>query len=472
MKTLQHYIIIALFGLFSFSSCTQQEVKFNSENAKFQAIQIQKFDYQNSRGSGNIYKGEYNKTGDTVYFHVTYYPDETAPSFTDWQIQATLASGVMVQPSLSSIQDLSQPKSYELTASDGVAKKQVVLKLLIYEIEYGDLEHGFGRYNKLFEKKAADLGLTADYQRNMAVSGDYLIVSNGVNNLLVYDKRTGAKKDVVIPKPANFNIWSVFADEDGVLLASNNANFSATSLGTVSIYRWKDGLDKQPELFHQFTSAGISLSGAGFISNAAVKGSTTKDASIMFDVDGRGRAENKAIRVAIANGKADPTLDVFNKPVTSVWNGKVVPMSSTSRIPFVGAMLGFPPSMGVQSNAGIGMFTVDPAKSNFLNMIIAGLHYFEFNHAKYLAVATSNWPGDYRLLIFNMDDLSLVSSTKANIAEYEAFNLFSEDLLFKNVASAGDVTVQVQPDGKTALVYVLAANAGIAAYELTIIGGK
>lgn len=472
MKKFQYYIILTLLALLSFNSCKQQEVKFSSENAKFQAIQIQKFDYQNSRGSGAIYQGQYNEAGDTVYFHVTYYPDETAPTFTDWQIQATLPTGVMVQPSLSSVQDLTHPKTYEITASDGVVKKQVVLKLLIYEVEYGDLEYGFGRYSKLFEKKAAELGLTANFQRSIAVSGDYLIVSNGANNLLVFDKRTGLKKDMVIPKPAKFNIWSVFVDDDGVLLATNNTNFSATSVGTVSIYRWKDGLDKEPELFHQFTSAGINLSGAGFISNAAIKGSTAKDASIMFDVDGRGRAENKAIRIAITDGKADPTLDVFNKPVNSVWNGKVVPMSSKARIPFVGATLGFPPSMGVQSNTGIGMFTVDAAKSNFLNMIIAGLHYFEFNNAKYLASATSNWAGDYRLLIFNMDDLSLVSSTKANAAEFEAFNPFSEDLLFKNVASAGDVTVQVQPDGKTALVYVLAAQSGIAAYELTIIGGK
>src|SRR5690606_24599857 len=76
-------------------ACKEQVVTFSDANAKFQAIQIQKFDYENSRGLGPIYKGEYNAKGDTVYFRVTYYPDEQAPTATDWQIQGSLAQGVL-----------------------------------------------------------------------------------------------------------------------------------------------------------------------------------------------------------------------------------------------------------------------------------------------------------------------------------------------------------------------------------------
>ncbi len=467
------FLFYASMLLFLFlQACKEQDVKFSSSNAKFQAIQIQKFDYENSRGLGTVYKGEYNEAGDTVYFHVTYFPDETAPSATDWQIQGSLAQGVLVRPALGGVKDLSQPLNLEITASDGVTKSNVVLKLLIYQIEYGDLDYGFGRYNKLFEKNAATLGLTADHQRNFAVVDDYLVVGNGMSDLLVFNKRTGEKSSTKIQKPADLNVWSVFTDEDGILHASNGVNFSGTSAGTLSIYRWKNGINAAPELFHQMSTAGIAVSGASYISNAAIKGSSSKDAQIMFDIDGRGRGENKALRLAVVAGKVEGAADIFTKPVNSVWNGKVVPMSSTSRAPFVGAMLGFPPSMGVQSNSGVSMFTVNAANSNFLNMLIGGLHYFEFNHAKYLAVSTVNWGSDYRLLIFNMDDLSLVASSKENASEYESFNVFSEDLLMKNVASAGDVTVQVQPDGKTALVYVLGVQSGIAAYELTIVGGK
>lgn len=452
--------------------CKEQEVTFSNSNAKFQSIQIQKFDYENSRGLGTIYKGEYNAKGDTVYFRVTYYPDEPAPTARDWQIQSSLAHGALVRPGLAGVRDLTEPLHVELIASDGVSKSNVILKLLINQIEYGELDYGFGRYSKLFEKNAATLGLNADIQRNLAVVDDYLVVGNGTGDLLVYDKLTAEKSSLKIPKPAGFNIWSVFTDEDGILHASNGVNFSETSAGILTIYRWINGINSPPELFYQMNTSGLSVSGASYLSNAAIKGSTSKDAQIMFDIDGRGRAENKALRLAITAGKVDSTLDLFTKPVNSVWNGKVVPMSSTSRTPFVGAMLGFPPNMGVQSNSGVSMFNLNAATSNFFNMIIGGLHYFEFNNAKYLAVSTVNWGADYRLLIFNMDDLSLVESTKDNAVEYESFNVFSEDLLMKNIASAGDVTVQVQPDGKTALVYVLGAQSGIAAYQLTTIGGK
>ncbi|MGN0021583.1 MAG: DUF5018 domain-containing protein [Sphingobacterium hotanense] len=453
-------------------ACKEQVVTFSDANAKFQAIQIQKFDYENSRGLGPIYKGEYNAKGDTVYFRVTYYPDEQAPTATDWQIQGSLAQGVLVRPALAGVRDLTEPLNVELTASDGISKSNVVLKLLIYQIEYGELDYGFGRYSKLFEKNAATLGLTADNQRNLAVVDDYIVVGNGTSDLLVYDKMTGEKNSLKIPKPAGLNVWSVFADDDGVLHASNGVNFSATSTGTLTIYRWNNGINSAPELFYQMNTSGLAVSGASYISNAAIKGSSGKEAQIMFDIDGRGRAENKALRLTVSGGKVQNAPDLFTKPVTSVWNGKVVPMSSTNRTPFVAAMLGFPPNMGVQSNSGVSMFNVNAGNSNFLNMLIGGLHYFEFNNAKYLAVSTVNWGADYRLLIFNMDDLSLVESTKDNAVEYASFNVFSEDLLMKNVASAGDVTVQVQPDGKTALVYVLGAQSGIAAYQLTIIGGR
>lgn len=469
-------INISIYGLFlSFLllfSCKEQEVKFNADNALFQAIQVQKFDYNNSKGVGTIFKGVYSENKDTVYFHVTHFPDESAPTYTDWQIQGTLASGVLISPSLAGIQDFTNEKKYTITASDGISKKEVVLKMLIYQIEYGDLEYGFGRHNKLFEKNAADLGLIADYQRSMAAVNDYLVVANGTDPFLVYNKRTGAKVNITIPKPTGLYAWSVFTDDSGILHASNAAGFSSSEVGTVSIYRWKNGIDAQPELFHQFNTSGISISGSGYVSNAAIKGSTSSNAQIMFDFDGRGKAENRAIRVSIKNGIPEKAIDVFATPVGSVWNGKAIPMSSEGRVPFVGVMLGFPPSMGVQSAAGTALFNVNPANTNFYNMIIAGAHYFEFNNAKYLAVSTCNWGSDYRLLIFNMDDLSLVGTSKDNPSEFEAFNPFSEDLLFKNVASAGDITVQVQPDGKTALVYVLGAQAGIAAYELTIVGGK
>lgn len=461
-------ILVFLVSLLCLWSCKEDEVFFSPENNTFQSIQIQKFDYVTSNGVGKIYQGVYSPNGDTIYFHVTHYPDESAATSGDWKIQGSLAQGARVEPSLSGIHDFSEEKKYRILASDGITEKEIVLELLIYEVDYGELEYGFGRYNKLFENDVMELGISADADR-IAINGDYLIVADGSAPFHVLEKRTGRKADVTISMPSGFTAASIFTDDTGVFHASNRASFSPSGTDKLKVYRWTDGLTENPELIADFDIS--SLPNSGWISRAAIKGSSRGDAQIMFEV-GSADGTASSIRATTENGFISPNLEVFDKVLNSTWNSKVIPLSARDRHPFISVNMGFPAAMVYQGSSGTFQFDVDAAKTNIYNFIISGAYHFEFNGANYLLASTVSWDSEYNLLIFNLDDPTMIPSNKDSPAEFEEFNPFVESLNITDVTNTGDVTAQVSDDGQKALIYVLSPGSGIAAFELTIIGSK
>lgn len=471
----QYYFIIYFFLIGLFLSCEKEQTVEFSDSTTIKSIQAQKFDYTNKIGVGKIYMGEYSPDKDTIYFDVTYYPDEVAPTYEDWQIVATLPSGAIIEPQVGGIKDMSEPYLITVTAPDGSTSSQVTLKMRIYEVPFGELDKGFGRYKKLFELSSSELGgWSAGNQNSFTVIEDELIVNNGNNSFLVYDKFTGEKIEKTIPKPDNISFRSVFSDEDDILLATSSTVYSDGNPNTLNIYRWKNGLNNDPELFISLPTSSITSAPGNHIIGitASIFGSTNGDAQIMLDINGQGSPDTRVLRIPIENGKPNlDNVDVFSSGVATTWGGKAAPMSAVSRNPYLSATLGFPPKMVHVDESGISrFFNIDPNTSNFLNKIISNFHYFEFNNSKYVAITTINWPGDIRLLIFNLDDASLVDIDKSKSDNYNLFNPFMEEASFTSQGDAGDLTVQVQPDGKTALVYVLQVDTGILCYELTNVG--
>lgn len=460
--------IMIFTGLLGMWSCKEDRVNYATENTAFQNIQIQKFDYLNLNGTGKIYQGLYSPNEDTLYFHITHFPDEEAATFTDWKIQGTILQGARVEPSISGIQDFTQPKSFSVIASDGINRKEVVVKLLIYQIDYGELEHGFGRYKKLFEKNTAALGIS-EAATKIAVVENYLVLNNGSSALQVLDKLTGNKVNLQVKMPVGFQVNSLFTDDEGLLLAANYASFSPTSSAPLHIYRWTNGLEQAPELL-----ASVNLSAipnTGWISRIALKGSSRADAQLLLEI-GSATATTNAAALTIIGGKVDPVLKVFNKVVSSTWNSKVLPMSNNKYQPFLAVGMGFPAALAYQDGNGTKLFEINSANSNFYNFLIAGAYYFEFNGAKYLLASSVNWASEYKVLIFNVDDPSLISEGKSNAAAYALLNPFEEFVNLKDQTNTGEVTAQVAANGKSAFIYVLSPGSGIAAYELTNIGGK
>ncbi|SHF39281.1 hypothetical protein SAMN05444274_10550 [Mariniphaga anaerophila] len=462
------YLIVLLAFLFS---CQEEEVLY-SNKAEFASIQIQKFDYGSLSGRGQIYQGVYSENKDTVYFDVTYYPDQEAPTFTDWQISAALPSGAKLIPSVTGVKDLTEPVDVSIVAPDGKTTAECALVLKIYQVPFAELERGFGRYEKLFELTKDELGgWTSGKQRACAVVGDELIVNALDGPLLVYNKLTGEKIEKTIPMPEGESFYEIFADEDGVLLATTFVSFSASTTPTLKIYRWINGLAEAPEIYYELPTSKIPATGNhGIGLKASIWGSTSGDAQIMLDIDGRGSADDRAVRISVSGGVPSEEIEVFNTGIGTVWSGKAVAMSKTGRTPYVAAMLGFPPKIAYSGKAGTTPFVTDPANSNFFNKIIGNATYFEFNHSKYLALTTASWPGNFRLLIFCLDDPALIGAGKADAEKYAKLNPLVEDAVFLSAGDAGDIAVQVQDDGKTALVYVLGMNTGVFAYELTNIG--
>ncbi|MEA4809755.1 hypothetical protein SDC9_44536 [bioreactor metagenome] len=477
-KNIGYNLLLALLILCS--SCAQDEVAFSNTDYLFNAIQIQKFDYAQRVGVGKIYQGKYSADKDSIYFDVTYFPDEKAPTYQDWVIQGSVFKGAKVVPGLSGVKDLKDPVNVTVYAPDGVTKREVVIVTKIYEIPYGELEKGFGRYNKLWTKSAADLGgWVANAQTSLVVVGDELIVNNDTKGFLVYDKRTGLKKDKTVPVSAGntSHIFALAVDKNEVLHAVSFINSNTTDI--FKIYRWSSGLDKEPEVFCQVSGTDIQTTkNTGMGRSFSICGDTYGDAQLMVALDGYGGAESRIVRIPVVNGVPTQIPDVFEAPnVSWTWRGKGIAASPTGKTPYFALSLGSPQGLVYYDNAGEHKFVTNAANSNFLNKVaVSGACYFEFNHAKYLAASSCSWPGDLRMLIFSVDDPTLIPSNKSENAErYSILNPFCENWEIKsngNTNGTGDITVQIQKDGKTALVYMLDTNTGIMAYELTNVGSS
>jgi len=470
------YIIFSIVFLLQFFSCAEEQYVEFSNDTTIQSIYVQKFDYINKIGVGKTYQGIYSSNKDTIYFDITYYPDETPPSYDDWQIVATLPPGARIMPGLSGIKNMKNPLIYQIIAPDGKTTSEIVLKMRIYEIPFAELEHGFGRFYKLWNKNANELGgWTNNNQTSLAVIGDELIVNNRDNDLLVYDKITGEKKDKLVPllkvDGKTDIIFAIASDNNNVLHA---VSFIDAHIKTnkFRIYRWVNGLDKVPEVFFELDPSEIPTTrSTGMGRSVSIFGNTHNYAQIMVALDGAGQTEDRIVRISVENGV--PRLaEIFHEStITWTWRGKGIAASETGKTPYFAMNLGSPLNMVYHHMTGTYKFVMAANKSNFLNKTVSGAHYFEFNNAKYLASSTSSWSNDLRLLIFNVDDPTLIPTDKSQDPNtYNIFNPFCQDWDFQGVNnpnSTGDVTVQVQNDGKSAYVYMLETNSGILGYKLT-----
>ncbi|MCE5224811.1 MAG: DUF5018 domain-containing protein [Porphyromonadaceae bacterium] len=477
-KIIGYNLLLAVLVLFN--ACSQDEVSFSNTDYLFSAIQIQKFDYEQRLSVGKIYQGKYSEDKDTIYFDVTYFPDETAPTYQDWSIQGSLPQGAKVTPGLSGVADLSEPMNLSVSAPDGITKTDVVLKVRIYQVPYGELEKGFGRCNKLWELSGEQMGGWVQHaQTSLAVVGDELIVNNDAGAFLVYDKRTGAKKNKLVPVPAGNTdyLFAIAVDNNEVLHAVTFIN--ANSGDKFKVYRWSNGLDHEPELFYEVSGSDLSIgSDAGMGRTLSICGDTHGNAQLMVALDGYGNLENRIVRIPVVNGVPAKVPDVFSSAsINCSWRGKAIAASATGKSPYFAVSLGNPRGMGYYDATGEHLFDTNSANSNFLNKVaVSGAYYFEFNHSKYLAAGTCSWPGVLRMLIFSVDDPTLIPTNKnENFDNYSILNPFSDNwtlLSETNDNASGDITVQVQKDGKTALVYMLDTNTGIMAYELTNVGAS
>lgn len=472
MKFLQYITISLLLGVI-FASCEEAKVEFNSDTTV--GIQAQKFNYADKVGAGKVYEAKYSEDKTVLNLDITYFPDEEAPTYQDWQLHATIARGAKIAPAMSGIKDLSEPIELTVTAPDGTTSN-VTLITKIYEVPYGELEHGFGRYNKLFEKTATQMGnWSTDAQTSMAVVGDELIINhNNQGAFLVYNKKTGEKvnKTVALPKNGE-RIFAITNDADDKMVAVSYGDASNKTT-PIRIYRWKDGIDKAPETFYELKTSLIDRTNSAAIgANIGLFGSLSGDAQIMLAMDGRGGAYDGVVRLSVSQG-AVAEVEVFNAPLGSVWSGFTAPASATKRLPYVTAS-GNQRGFIYTGSTGSYSFEVDPANSNFLNKsLVTGVKYFEFNNAKYIASTSVSWPGDVRLLLFNVDDPSLIPTKKADEETYKILNPFSETSVNKGTSAndngTGNVAIQISADGKTAYIYALETNNLIMGYELTNIG--
>lgn len=471
--------IFSIIILLIFNNCKQDEVTFSASGNLFSAIQIQKFDYGQRIGVGKIIQGRYSANKDTVYFDVTYFPDEAKPTYQDWMIQGSLFQGATVVPGLSGVKDLVDPLHLTVYAPDGVTAKSLTVSTKIYEVPFAELEKGFGRYNKLWNKTAEALGgWVANAQTSLAVVGDELIVNNRSSAMLVYDKRTGAKKEraVALPTGNTAPLFAITVDNNQVLHAATFVNTFSTS--KFRIFRWTNGIDQEPEVFMEIDASVVpSTQNTGMGRTFSICGSTSGDAQMMIALDGYGAIENRIVRIPVVGGVPSLSPDVFNTTVDWTWRGLGIAASPTGKTPYFAASLGNPVGLAYYDTAGEHRFVTAASGSNFLNKIaVINAYYFVFNNTKYLAASTTSWPGDLRMLIFNIDDVSLIPTSKAeDLEKYSILNPFSENWDFTgadNGNGTGDITVQVQNDGKTALVYMLDTNSGILAYELTNVGAS
>jgi hypothetical protein len=181
-------------------------------------------------------------------------------------------------------------------------------------------------------------GFESDYNRSMAVIGDYLVISNrnDINNMLVLDRFTGkntGKKVNVTGMPTDCDYRAICSDDAGHLIAANyisNISGSETTNQNLRLYVWKNGIENAP------TSTIWAAIGGSFFQNAPI-GVNTAYQDLFHTVACKGDITGEAVLTTASRYAYRPVFIQFTdgKPASKAyveWGGGTVSMWTATKI--------------------------------------------------------------------------------------------------------------------------------------------
>lgn len=378
-----------------------------------------------------------------------------------------------ISPDPTTVHDYTNPVQYTVTADDGTTA--------VYTVKVGTpvkVASGFYSAKKLWFKSEGDMNFDSYRQITLAVSGDYIAIPTSNewasgSEIKYYNRKTGTYVGNMNVSGAN-GIYALTNDSKGNIIGINNIYAG----NNVCIYRWNSVTSSPQQIIRTSDWSSITnSSGSSFYGRKlAVYGDLDGDAIIMSTTDGTNAGgANRILKWTIKNGSVvsqDPDVLTYTKAWG--WVAKAVPTGSTSTSNYF-ICSNLPIYMDYLNGATNTVIT--SFSSNYLPSLrdaTPALTYFEFNNAKYAAVIDASAYSS-AMNIFNITDPSKIG-TSSSSSSYSLFRVFSGDNDYiltsadPNWNITGDIAVgPVSADGYTMVVYFLATNGGVAAYELSCI---
>lgn len=361
-------------------------------------------------------------------------------------------------------------------------------------------------------------GFESDYNRSMAVVGDYLVISNrnDLNNMLVLDRFTGkntGKKVNVTGMPTDCDYRAICSDDAGHLIAANyisNISGSETTNQNLRLYVWKNGIENAPTSTiwaniggGMFKNApiGINTANQDLFRTVACKGDITSGDAVLTTAS---RYAYRPVFLQFTDGKAPSTAYVeWGGGIVSMWNAtKVIPLTTSAPYSYIWSTGNFRKTV-VFTPVGTGSrgFNFTNPTSHWwggngtYDAKVRSIGYTEFNGMNILAVDnewTNNGVTYHRMYVSNIGSNPSESSmadgflfdsregTKAGTSAitgtgYAVTGMTSSASFVsgKTVLNTDggdeetDIVFGKSDDGTAVQVYMLVPGQGIFCYEIT-----
>ncbi|QCK16756.1 DUF5018 domain-containing protein [Mangrovivirga cuniculi] len=404
-------------------------------------------------------------SGTTITAEVPYDADITSLTPT-----IEVSDAASVSPASGTTIDFTNPVTFTVTAEDGTTQDYTAT-ITVAPIPTSVI-------TPVWERTLASGGLpewfTANNDRDIAASGDYVYVHNNNDKIRVLDITDGTDvmvRDTVdyIDGKENYASGNLFllgmdVDSQGKILASNLRVGSADQFPWY-VYKW-DNKDAEQELLINYpTPEGYRLG-----ENLAVAGDITTDAYVYVPGSGFGTESNEVLKFSISNGEANNTPEmIVLDGITNMGNAPdVQPLSADADANLIvtgtgvgireytstGSLVGqLPESLNDGENAPLFAFALD-------------IHPFELDGRKLIATTATDFTANAAdagwLYIIDYTD-GWENITADNVTRY-AFT--PEGNIDTNFNGTGGVDVIV--NGSTATVYAMITNFGVAAFDVTI----
>lgn len=379
-----------------------------------------------------------------------------------------------ISPDPMTVRDYSKPVQYTVTADDGTQ--------MVYTVELGTpvkTAQGFYSIKKLWFQSAGNMGYTSYAQISIAVSGKYIAIptsnewaANAASEIKYYDSSTGNYVGDMNVTGAN-GIYAIANDSVGNIVGINNLYAG----NNVCLYKW-NSVTSAPVLLAR-SSDWSSVNSEFYGRKLSVYGNLNGNAVIMATTDGSladPPGANNILKWVVKNGvivSQDPQVITYSKAFG--WVAKATPTGSQATDNYFMCSNSpiFIDYLNGSTNTIISSFN-----SNYLPTASRGcaptLTYFKFNNAKYVAVIDAD-ENVSAMNIFNVTDPSLMgtSSSSPSYSSFLAYNGESDAISTSadpNWNETGEIAVgPVSSDGYTMVVYFLATNGGVVAYQLSCI---
>lgn len=404
-------------------------------------------------------------SGTSVLADVTYQVDVTSLVPT-----ITVASTATISPASGVAQDFSSPVTYTVTAEDA--------STTVYTVTVTKLPPPTLEISPIWERTLVSGGLpswfTANNDRDLTVTADYVFVHNNNDKIRVLDLANGndvAVRDSLtfIDGKENYASGNLFllgidADSEGRIVGSN-LRVGSDALNPWNVYVWNDKDASQELLFAFPTPAGYRLG-----ENLAVVGDVRANASIYVPGSGFGTATNEVLKFAISGGTVNTTpTSIVLADLTNIGNAPDVhPTSNDENATLIVAGTGV---AGIaeydQSGALVGRLpeALNAGENAFLFTFGLDAKAFTISERKVVAVTatdfTANAATSGKVFFIDYTD-GWENLTEDNI---KSFAFTPDGNIDTNFNGTGGIDVVV--DGDVAKVYALITNFGVAAMEVS-----